>query len=220
MQPVRHRPEQQLRPLQTHPPTPALATWLPVPQPPRQPRPLRRLIRVHLRPAHRPPRPLRRLTRVRLRPAPPPRQLRRLTRVHLRPAPPPRLLRRQLQRLPSRPAINLLPAAPTAVRIKLQIRAPQPALPPAELRLQPAVTRPTLLIRRLLAKRMVRICRKPRLSCPCWDCSDSAHWWLASSSAGSYNNEVAPLPRLFALRATLSLHHCAGVCRVNKYGFS
>src|SRR5438445_103921 len=102
----------------------------------------------------------------------PPRPLRRLTRVQRRPAAP--LLRRLLRRMPSPLAINLLPAA--AVRIKLQIRAPQAAPPPAELRLQPAVTRPTLLIRRLLAKRRDRICRKPRLFCPCWDCSDLAHW--------------------------------------------
>jgi hypothetical protein len=53
------------------------------------------------------------------------------------------------------------------------------------------VTRPTLLIRRPLARRAERTCRKPRRFSRCWDCSDSAPWWLAFSSAGSYKRGSA-----------------------------
>jgi hypothetical protein len=71
------------------------------------------------------------------------------------------------------------------------IRMLLPALHPAAHRLQPAVTRPTLLIRRPLARSAERTCRRPRRFSRCWDCSDSAPWWLAFSSAGSYKRGSA-----------------------------
>src|SRR5947207_11773408 len=150
----RHLPILQPRPLPPQRPHQLTRARL-LPAPRRQPL---RLTRVHLLRAHNllPVHSLRpRQPAIRRRPAARPAAARWLatTRLH-----------RRLRRMPSRLAINLLPARP-AVRARL-IRTLLPALPalrPAALRLQPAVTRPPLLIKQHLTSKAKRTCRHTRL---------------------------------------------------------